>query len=106
MNRTATPPRGERPTHLRVVPPLGPVQPATPCPAFCAAQHDDPTDQCHYSKPAPVGPIDVSVTISGHGLASLALSTGNEPEYLDLDETDRLIAVLQRHRAILAEVAA
>lgn len=91
---------------LRLVPP---VQPSTPCPAWCDVEHDsaalDGDRSYHHSPTVWSGPAGLYVDVRDDGTASLALSLGSDPELLDLDEVDALIASLTEHRALLAAVS-
>jgi hypothetical protein len=92
---------------LRLVPPPGPVQAATPCPPWCDVQHDDPGDRFHYSAFHRGGSVDVNLDIDDDGALTLHMRTGSaDGDDLILSEVDELIAVLTQLRATFADTLA
>jgi hypothetical protein len=92
---------------LRLVPPPGPVQPATPCPSWCVVGDSHETgDLYHFGDSKQAGPVSHYLDIDDDGAPNVAIGFGCDPEHLDLDEVDALIAGLTARRAELAELLA
>lgn len=77
------------------------------CPLFCTNPHTkddrfDPGPGIHESSSLRTGPLSHWLHVSDERGATLAVEMGGEPEYLDLDELDTLLANLALHRAMLA----
>lgn len=92
-----TPARG----HLRLVRDPEPEHPATPCPAWCIADHPA-GDTNHYADATWSGPVSTALDIDEDGLPTLAIEVpGPAAAKLDIDELDGLIADLLLQRAAL-----
>jgi hypothetical protein len=91
---------------LRLVPPPGPVQPATPCPPWCVVEHQDASDRFHFDRSDVAGPVSYGVEVGQDDIPSVMISFGSDPEHLDLDEVDALIAGLIERRSVLAALVA
>ena len=92
-----------RPAYLRVVPPPGPVLPATPCPSWCAVEHEDWSDTFHYGDGVDVGAATIFPEIREDGTRAVQLGlNGRDGEFFNLREIDELISVLAAARATLA----
>jgi hypothetical protein len=92
---------------LRLVPPPGPEQPATPCPSWCTVGDCHETgDLYHFSDSEQAGPVAHRLDIDDDGVPNVSIDLGTDPEHLDLDELDKLIEGLTVRRAELAELLA
>jgi hypothetical protein len=89
---------------LRLVPPPGPVEPATPCPSWCDVEHEDADDRFHYGEMRRFAGFFACLDIDDHDTLTLEVSADRpERANLDLPEVDELIAGLTRARAELAD---
>jgi hypothetical protein len=102
--RTAIPARREAPVALNttkpagrrrglhLAPPPAPVQPATPCPQWCAAEHqDDDPDTTHHGDLQWYGPLGFWLyQTDGVTSIRMELETGMEFEMLDADAAEQL----------------
>jgi hypothetical protein len=78
---------------LWLAPPTVPVQPATPCPSWCVAEHqDDDPDTTHHGDLQWYGPLGFWLHQKTDGVTAIRmeLETGMESEMLDAEQAEQL----------------